>query len=102
MFVCVFLTWFPIHTDYHTSTDITELRLLAVVVLELVGFVIDPDNRWWRFWFLLLHLNLLLIYEIDLDTQGAYISHLKTQYTSNILMFLENDVDKVHVNDVYE
>lgn len=68
--LCVFsLTWFLIHTDYHASADVTELGFLAVVVLELVGFVVDQYNRWWRFWFLLLHLNLLLIYEIDLDTQ---------------------------------
>lgn len=54
------------HTDYHASTDVTELWFLAVVVLEFVRFVINPDDRLWRFWFLLLHFNLLLIYKIDL------------------------------------
>lgn len=68
--------WFQIHTDYHTSADVTELGFFAVVVLELVGFVVDSDNRRRRFWFLLLHLHLLIIYEIDLDTQRAYLSHL--------------------------
>ncbi len=68
MSVYVFLTSCPIHTDYHASADVTELGFLAVVVLELVGFVVDPDNRLWSFWFLLLHLHLFLIYEVDLDT----------------------------------
>lgn len=54
------------HTDYHASTDVTEFWFLAVVVLEFVRFVINLDNRLLRFWFLLLHLNLLLIYKIDL------------------------------------
>lgn len=54
------------HTDYHASTDVTELWFLAVVVLEFVRFVINPDDRLLRFWFLLFHLNLLLIYKIDL------------------------------------
>lgn len=54
------------HTDYHASADVTELWFLAVVVLEFVRFVINPDDRLLRFWFLLLHLNLLLIYKIDL------------------------------------
>lgn len=53
-------------TDYHASADVTELWFLAVVVLEFVRLVIDPDDRLLRFWFLLLHLNLLLIYKIDL------------------------------------
>lgn len=55
-------------TDYHASADVAELGLLAVVVLELVGFVVDTDNGLLRFWFLLFHLNFLLIYEVDLDT----------------------------------
>lgn len=54
------------HTDYHASTDVTELWFLAVVVLEFVRFVINPDDRLWRFWFFLLHFNFLLIYKIDL------------------------------------
>lgn len=54
------------HTDYHASTDVTELWFLAVVVLEFVRFVINPDDRLLRFWFLLLHLNLFLIYKIHL------------------------------------
>lgn len=54
------------HTDYHASTDVTELWFLAVVVLEFVRFVINPDDRLCRFCFLLLHFNLLLIYKIDL------------------------------------
>lgn len=56
-------------TDYHASADVAELGLLAVVVLELVGFVVDADDRLLRFWFLLFHLNFLLIYEVNLDTQ---------------------------------
>lgn len=76
MDVCayIFLTKFPVHTDDHASTDITELGFLAVVVLELVGFVVDPQS--WvgrRFRFLLLHFHLLLIYEIDLETQKTYL-----------------------------
>lgn len=59
-----------VRTDDHASTDVTELGLLAVVVLELVRFVVDPkDWIWRRFWFLLLHLHLLLINKIDLKTQ---------------------------------
>lgn len=82
----VVLPYILIHTDYHASADITELRFLAVVVLELVGFVVDPDNRLHRLWILLLHLNLLLIYEVDLDTQRSYISYLIIQYTGNVFM----------------
>lgn len=53
-------------TDDHSSTDVTELGLLAVVVLELVWFIVDPNDRRWRLWFLLLDLHLLLVNEIDL------------------------------------
>lgn len=71
------------HTNYHASADITELWFLAVVVLELVGFVIDPDNSLNRFWFLLLHLNFLLVYKVDLDTHK---SDLRSSITQNVLM----------------
>lgn len=64
----------PTHTDYHTSADVTELGFLAVVVLELVGLVIDADNRVCRFWVLLLHLHLLIVDEIDLKTKKDQIS----------------------------
>lgn len=38
------------------------------MVLELVGFVINSNNRIRRrLWFLLLHLHLLVVYEIDLE-----------------------------------
>lgn len=57
-------------TDDHASTDVTELGLLAVVVLKLVGFVVDANYRLLRFWFLLFHLNFLLVYEVNLDTQN--------------------------------
>lgn len=69
----VVLPWFLIHTDYHAGANITELWFLAVVVLELMGFVVDPNNRLWRFWFLLLHLHLLLIDEVDLDAQSILV-----------------------------
>lgn len=59
--------YFPQHTDYHSSTDVTEFGLLAVVVLELVGLVIDTEDRFWRFWFLLLHLHFLFIYKVYLE-----------------------------------
>lgn len=80
IFAYVFLTRFPIHTHYHASADVTELGFLAVVVLELVGFVVDTDNRLWRFWFLLLHLNLFLIYEIDLRAQRPHLSHFVSTF----------------------
>lgn len=58
-------------TDYHASADIAELGLLAVVVLKLVGFVVNADDGLLRFRFLLLHLNFLLVYEVNLDTQRS-------------------------------
>lgn len=39
------------------------------MVFELVGFVVDPNHRLLRLRFLLLHLHLLLIDEIDLHAQ---------------------------------
>lgn len=69
MNICVVYV-FVIHTDYHSSTDVTKLGFLAVMVLEFVGFVIDPNYRLWRrLWFLLLHLHFLLVYKIDLQRQ---------------------------------
>ena len=79
MFIFVHVTLFPIHTDYHASADITELGFLAVMVFEFVGFVIDTDNGFFRFWFFLLHFHLLLINEIDLDTQQDTSQSFKTQ-----------------------
>lgn len=60
-------------TDYHASAGVAELGLLAVVVLELVGFVVDAEDGLLRFWFLLFHLNFLLIYEVDLDTRSSCV-----------------------------
>lgn len=85
----VVLLQFFIHTDYHASADVTELWFLAVMVLELVGFVVDPDNRLWRFWFLLLYLNLLLVYEVDLHQQGLYLRYFITHHMANVLMWTE-------------
>lgn len=68
-----------IHTDYHASADVTELWFLAVVVLEFVRFVINPDDSFLRFWFLLFHLNLLLIYKIDLYIKQNNIPFLFTK-----------------------
>lgn len=71
-----------IHTDYHASTDVTELWFLAVVVLKFVRFVINSDDRLLRFWFLLFHLNLLLIYKIHLHIfKKKIISWLFTKTT---------------------
>lgn len=61
-------------TDYHASADVAELGLLAVVVLKLVGLVVDTDDGFLRFWFLLFHLNFLLIYEVNLKTQSSRTS----------------------------
>lgn len=68
-------------TDYHASTDVTELWLLAVMVLELVRLIIHPDNRLLRFWVLLLHLNLLFIYKVDLRIKKRIITWLFTKTT---------------------
>lgn len=58
------------HTDDHASTDIAEFGFLAVVILEFVGFVIDPNNGLrGRFWFLFLHFNFLFVNEVDLEKQ---------------------------------
>lgn len=59
-------------TDYHASADVTELWFLAVVVFELVRFVVDWLNGFWRRGLLsLLLLYLLIIDEIHLDTDGG-------------------------------
>ena len=59
-------------TDYHARADVAELGLLAVVVLELVGFVIDHDHRLGgRLRLLLLHLHLLIVDEVYLEAHGG-------------------------------
>lgn len=55
-------------TDDHASADVAELGLLAVVVFELVGFVVDHDHGLGRrLGLLLLHLHLLIVDEVDLN-----------------------------------
>lgn len=79
MHVCCLLSTFIVvvgsRTDYHASADVAEFGLLAVVVLELVGFVVDADDGLLRFWILLFHLNFLLINEVDLGTHISWIGN---------------------------
>lgn len=56
-------------TDYHTSTDVTELGRLAVVVLELVWFVIHQYDNGLRLGLLLLYFHLLLVNEVYLQRE---------------------------------
>lgn len=75
-------------TDDHASADVAELGLLAVVVLELVGFVVDADDGFLRFWFLLFHLNFLLVYEVNLDTQCSWIGNVTEKNCTAILSLI--------------
>lgn len=55
-------------TDNHARTDVTELRFLAVVVLELVRPVVDWFDWFrWRRLILLFFFHLLVIDEIYLE-----------------------------------
>ena len=77
-------------TDYHARAGVAELGLLAVVVLELVGFVIDHDHRLGgRLRLLLLHLHLLIIDEVDLEAHGGGVTEgrVDADVTVSLCMF---------------
>lgn len=58
-------------THDHACADVTEFRLLAVVVLELVGPVVDRfDWFYGRSFVLLLLLHLFVINEVHLQEPG--------------------------------
>ena len=58
-------------TDDHASAHIAELGLLAVVVLELVGFVVDRSDGLRGRRLLLLLLHLLIVDEVYLGGGDA-------------------------------
>ena len=61
-------------TNYHASADVTELWLLAVMVLKLVRAVVDWSHWFYRKFLFFFHLYFLIIYEINLGDERGTIA----------------------------